>query len=831
MADVVPLISVVIPTHNRRASLVRALESLARQTLDATLYDVVVVIDAGTDDTAATLDAATYPFAVQHLGSASRGAAAARNTGAAVARGGRIVFLDDDMVCDPGFLQAHLPDDAAEAGIIVGQSAPAVTDGGYLGRALDAWWRGRFVEMAEPGYRFGYTEVMSGNMSVPRQAFERMGGFDASLLCREDYEFGIRAVAAGVPISYAAEARALHHDASTPARNLLRARNEGIADFQVGRKHPVIFRWLKAANMTAPTAGSRVLRLLCFDATTVCDIGIRILSGLATGAETLQLWDRWQQLTSAARTLSYHRGVAEAAGRFDVLRDLGRQSTAVWRDPEPVQVDLLDTPPTATPALLAGPVEALTLTVGPTIIGRLHADPGREPIGPRHLDALVRGRIWHWAIHVEAMAKLRPLPETEPEWLAAAVRARLQTPCLAEVDLADWTIEPRSGRIGFPMRILVRHGQRMLGWTTLSKQPEPGAFWSSLRGLTLSNHAVCARLERAGLSEHVPVHRPPISVVVCTRDRARTLERCLAALASIDYSGHEIIVVDNASRTDETRALVARTEGVRYVREDRPGLDWARNRGIEEARHPIVAFTDDDTRVDRHWLTSLGRTFADPAVDFVTGLVVPMALDAAAQVYFEDVYGGMGKGFDALTRDPSQMWPHDLLWASGLGVGANMAFRKRVFETAGAFDPALDVGTATRGGGDIEMFHRALARCCLHVYQPDAFVWHEHRTDWVGLRGQMADNGSGFAAYLLAAWRNRTVPRMSIVRFAGRAWGLDWQIKRLLRPGAHRRGLVVAEIGGALKGPRRWSVAQTQAVELTTGAGTGPAAGRAGPAE
>ena len=64
--------------------------------------------------------------------------------------------------------------------------------------------------------------------------------------------------------------------------------------------------------------------------------------------------------------------------------------------------------------------------------------------------------------------------------------------------------------------------------------------------------------------------RPPITVVVCTRDRPELLAGCLAALARLRYPDHEVVVVDNASRDAATAQLVATTP-FRYVREDRPG--------------------------------------------------------------------------------------------------------------------------------------------------------------------------------------------------------------------------------------------------------------------
>ena len=183
----------------------------------------------------------------------------------------------------------------------------------------------------------------------------------------------------------------------------------------------------------------------------------------------------------------------------------------------------------------------------------------------------------------------------------------------------------------------------------------------------------------------------------------------------------------------------------------------------------------------------------------VTGLVTPMKLDTDAQRYFEDVYGGMGKGFQPRWVRRDRLPLGGVLWSSGFGVGANMAFRRAVFDSTGPFDPALDVGTATRGGGDIEFFHRVVAMGHTLVYEPSAIVWHEHRKDWAALKRQLADNGCGFACYLMACARNATVDRGQILRFALFDWGVAWLLRRLIRPRAHQRGMVLAEIGGALK--------------------------------
>lgn len=293
---------------------------------------------------------------------------------------------------------------------------------------------------------------------------------------------------------------------------------------------------------------------------------------------------------------------------------------------------------------------------------------------------------------------------------------------------------------------------------------------------------------------------PPISVIVCTRDRSRQLSVCLESLTAIDYPRYEILVVDNASRTDETARLAADFP-VRYFREDRIGLDCARNRGICEACHEIVAFTDDDASVDRLWLSAIAHAFQGSNAMSVTGFVAPAELKTRAQICFEFSYGGMSHGFRRRVVSRDHLSERELLWASSFGVGANMAFRKEVFTEIGLFDEQLGVGTSVAGAGDVEMFHRLVATGHTLVYEPRAIVWHTHRKDWGSLRRQLKANGQSFGAYLIACARGRTVRKRSILRFALLDWLGHWLVRRLIRSEGFPRHLVVAELLGAIQSP------------------------------
>jgi glycosyltransferase involved in cell wall biosynthesis len=314
---------------------------------------------------------------------------------------------------------------------------------------------------------------------------------------------------------------------------------------------------------------------------------------------------------------------------------------------------------------------------------------------------------------------------------------------------------------------------------------------------------------------------PSVTVAVCTRDRLEQLKTCLTALDAIDYRRDrlEILVVDNAPSNDATERFVRAQPGIRYVLEPRPGLDWARNRAVLEARGDIIAFTDDDVVVDARWVRALAAVFRDePDAMCVTGLVLPYALDTRAQVLFEE-YGGFGRGFNRVyaTAGPRRQVALQHGGTGKFGTGANMAYRRSVFTATGLFDPALDVGTATNGGGDLEMFFRIICGGHLLVYEPRAIVRHQHREQYAQLRKQLTDHGIGFYAYLARSASAHPTERVAFIRL-GLWWLWYWNVRRLIAAlfGRSRfpMELIVAELRGSLLGVRRYSVARRQAAEI-----------------
>jgi GT2 family glycosyltransferase len=314
---------------------------------------------------------------------------------------------------------------------------------------------------------------------------------------------------------------------------------------------------------------------------------------------------------------------------------------------------------------------------------------------------------------------------------------------------------------------------------------------------------------------------PSVSVAVCTRDRAEDLEQCLEALLRLDPAPLEIVVVDNAPATDETRELVMTRfrDAVRYVLEPRPGLDWARNRAVLETRGDVVAFTDDDVVVDRGWTGVIAEAFgASPDVMAVTGLVAPAELESEAQHLFEQ-YGGFGRGFTRrwYRRSEHAGSPRPATHGAGAyGTGANMAFRRALFERIGGFSHELDVGTATNGGGDLEFFFRVLREGFTLLYEPRAVVWHSHRRTIAALIEQLRAWGTGFWAYMHYSGQRYSDEAAAFRRF-GRWWyfsfigGKLWRAVAASIPGDAPADLALTELRGSFAGRRALRRARLQA--------------------
>jgi glycosyltransferase involved in cell wall biosynthesis len=244
-----------------------------------------------------------------------------------------------------------------------------------------------------------------------------------------------------------------------------------------------------------------------------------------------------------------------------------------------------------------------------------------------------------------------------------------------------------------------------------------------------------------------------LSIIVATRNRAQTLAGCLdsiaAALAKAAPVDAEIIVVDNGS-TDQTSAVVntwaaACTIPVQALFEPRPGLSRAHNRALQAARGDVFAFTDDDCRLSRCYVSDLLRHDAGDTELVLRGGRIELGDVTDLPI--------------TINTDPNHArWSlkrHSARFEclSGRINGCNMTMRRALVECIGPFDEDFGSGARFKSGGDTDYIYRAYLAGAAIEYVPDMTVFHYHgrKTREEGqklFRAYMSGNGALYARYL-----------------------------------------------------------------------------------
>lgn len=233
-----------------------------------------------------------------------------------------------------------------------------------------------------------------------------------------------------------------------------------------------------------------------------------------------------------------------------------------------------------------------------------------------------------------------------------------------------------------------------------------------------------------------------LSVVVCTFNRSESLRRMLNSLreATIpDNLSCEYIVVDNNS-DDDTRLVFEEIEKnyestIKYVFEDKRGISHARNRGVSEARGEIIAFTDDDVIVDKHWIQNIDNAFKEhDDVACVGGKILPIWEIPKPQWLRSNFYSYLG----LLDHGDSVVYNSNI-W------GANFAVKSEIFKKYGLFD--LNLGRRPRklySGEETEFLYRLKNAGEKLLYYPLSIIYHNvpaHRMSKKYLRKWRFDHG------------------------------------------------------------------------------------------
>jgi len=271
----------------------------------------------------------------------------------------------------------------------------------------------------------------------------------------------------------------------------------------------------------------------------------------------------------------------------------------------------------------------------------------------------------------------------------------------------------------------VKRGLANKNWQTLLANPDHRQ-WKDWMNSILA----------ASLPSVIPP-RVPVSVIICTRNRALPLKSCLQSLISMSCQPAEIIVVDNCPTDASTWEVVKEFPQVKYYVESIAGLSYARNTGVKQSTSDIIAFTDDDVLLHPDWAFRVWETFLDEHVFAMTGLVLVSELQTKAQQIFEK-YWSFNRGYTDTFYDSNYLIENlavgPPVWQ--IGAGANGAYRREVFESVGLFDVRLGAG-ASGCSEDSEMWFRILAQGLVVHYNPRAVVYHAHREKIKDLKRQI----------------------------------------------------------------------------------------------
>lgn len=408
-----PSISIIIPTHNRVHSLKRLLNGLALQTYPMHLMQVIVAVDGCTDDTTNMLQQFEAPFTLQYIELPGKGAATARNEGAALATHALLLFLDDDIDPSNELVGAHVHLQQNEHTVVIGYLPFAVpAKNGFFKLNLRSWWEAKFHAMRQPGYRYSYEDLLSGNFSLPAALFKKAQGFDTTLSCREDYELGIRLIKHGAQFIFSEKAWGYHRDEATDLhRSLKRKRQEGRADVQFWRKHPDVITPLQDAyaNHHYTFLRSKVL-FFVVHSPKLTDVAAYALERMMHVLEKLRLRSEWERLNYKLHVYWYTRGLLGELHSGKNLEGYLRYVPIQDAQNEELEINLKKGIAAAEQLLDEIRPASVCILYGKQFVGVVPYKPGAERLCGKHLRQLLATGLSAALLQALALEQLQKKP-------------------------------------------------------------------------------------------------------------------------------------------------------------------------------------------------------------------------------------------------------------------------------------------------------------------------------------------------------------------------------------------------------------------------------------
>jgi GT2 family glycosyltransferase len=311
-------LTVAVASYQRRASLLRLVSALEAEVDQVRGIGgevrVVVVVDGSTDGSVEALRSLELPFNLDVRWQPNRGLAAARNVGLEVAKGGLVLFLDDDLIPSQGLLARHYDSHQhGPAHLLLGPCRPTASAGAST--AWLSWWEEHYNELSRAGEVERFDQFTVANASGPAELFADAGGFDESFVGYglEDYELGVRVLGNGVTMRYDDEAVAVHDYQEDEFASIARQRSIGRNSVLIVERHPAVeaevfpirYRSLATKLVSAiPVRSPLVFRAVAWTMAKVALDHPRILA------------HRTALVFEIAHIASFAAGVAEAGPRF-----------------------------------------------------------------------------------------------------------------------------------------------------------------------------------------------------------------------------------------------------------------------------------------------------------------------------------------------------------------------------------------------------------------------------------------------------------------------------------------------------------------------------------
>lgn len=236
-----------------------------------------------------------------------------------------------------------------------------------------------------------------------------------------------------------------------------------------------------------------------------------------------------------------------------------------------------------------------------------------------------------------------------------------------------------------------------------------------------------------------PVHRPPASLVICSRNRPQLLLETIASVMLGSEGPTEIVVVDQSDHVNQALAGLSCDPAypIHYLWKPGRGSSRARNTGIIAASNDFLVFIDDDMLVEKDWFESLVRaTLQNGSKAVITGRVLPGNVEKS---------GGF---VPALAESSEPRVFHGRINTDVLAAG-HMAMYRSTIESVGSFDERLGAGSRFAAAEDNDYGFRLLEAGFRIVYWPQAVIYHRawrSNKDYFPMRWSYGRGKGGFYA-------------------------------------------------------------------------------------